>query len=249
MPVYPPTPEFSAADKRLLLLMSKLALESLAHHAAGRNLPSDRVSLTNDEAAELVASLEQFVNSREFLEAASFVEGITSPDPHEEKRTREIYLSVRKRKGRSRALASTHWAEFRIRLGMSNQGARNARAMPMEFDYFRHMERDLLLAAGIDPRVVDLADRLILKKRSELEQMRSGQLAIGRGNLKRTVAGPIKDGRINGAGILDQGISTLRVLASIQIVTDISVLFTTRDWSVAGTLSTMSGALAGSMLD
>ena len=38
-------------------------------------------------------------------------------------------------------------------------------------------------------------------------------------------------------------VSRERLVGTATIVSDLSVMFTTRDWSVAGTLSTMAGAL------
>ena len=75
-------------------------------------MPPDKVTLTDSEAAELIERLEAPAGSREFLEVTYFVEGITSQDPKEEVRAREIYFSGRQRRGRSRILATADWLDF-----------------------------------------------------------------------------------------------------------------------------------------
>src|SRR5690242_14441212 len=117
MSLYPPAPTLSATEKRLLDLMAQLLLEQMEPDERGSNRSTGTVVLTEHEADELVSRLTELVESRAFLEATSFVEGVTLPEPREMQRAREIYLSALKRGGRSRILASRRWSEFLIRLG------------------------------------------------------------------------------------------------------------------------------------
>lgn len=118
MAIYTPSPVYTEVDKRVLILITKLLLESHDSGVRSSNLPSGILGLTDKEADELIANLQKLVDSREFLEKCYFVEGLTLQDGMEESKIREIYLSVRKRRGRSRAMASTHWANFKSRFGM-----------------------------------------------------------------------------------------------------------------------------------
>lgn len=249
MPIYPPTPAYSETDKRLLSLMAKLLLECVDSDAAGSNLPSGVIALTDKEADELINRLEDLLNSRGFIEACYFVEGLTLPGEQNESRLREIYLSARKRRGRSRALASIHWSEFRSRLGIKESPALATRTVPMDFEYFKKMEERLLSTTGIHPRVITLIMRVVSSQAQQLEQIRRGQRSLQHGTVKPLVADPIFRWREQRSQSRDLRISTTKIAAAITIVANISVLFTTRDWSVTGTLSTMVGALAAAAAD
>jgi hypothetical protein len=249
MTLYPPTPVYSDADKRLLVLLSKLLLECIDSDAAGSNLPSGMVALTEKEADELVSSLEKLVNSREFMETCYFVEGLTLPEAMQDPRIREIYLSRRKQRGRTRLMASTHWAEFLVRLGLGRYAAWGVRASPMDFEYFQRMEQRMLSASGLHPKVIELVMDVIHSQTTRLQEIRSGERLLKHGTVKPLVADPIFRWRASRQGPQDLQISRKSVVAAITIVADASVLFTTRDWSVAGTLSTMAGTLAAASAD
>ena len=242
--MYPPTPTYSETDKRLRVLMAKLLLEHMDQGAVGSNLPAGMVTLTDGEANELIARIEDLVNSRDFLEASYFVEGLTIPGVEEEARVREIYLSARRRRGRTRVLASTHWSEFQVRLGITRNVVRGTRAEPMSFEYFREMEKRLLLAAGIHRRVIELVIRVVGSQAPQIEEIRIGQRSLGHGTVRQLVIDPLRRWHEQLANFQGRHVSTTRIAAALTIVADTGVLFTTRDWSVAGTLSTMAGALA-----
>lgn len=229
--------------------MAKLLLERMDSGAAGSNLPSGVVALTDREADELVDSLEYLVNSREFIEACYFVEGLTLPEAQGEPQLREIYLSARKRRGRTRALASTHWAEFQVRLGLAKKPAWNTRPAPMEIKYFQKMEEKLLSNLGLHPKVIELIMRVVSNQTPQIEEIRTGRRSLKHGTIKPLVADPIFRWREQRQKSRDLQVSATSIAAAVTIVADISVLFTTRDWSVTGTLSTMAGALAAASSD
>lgn len=244
MTLYPPTPRYSKTDKRLLVLMGKLLLECMASDGAGSNLPSGMVALTDREADELVNSLEKLLDSKAFMETCYFVERLTEPEAGHDSGIREIYLSSRKRRGRARAMASMHWSEFLVRLGLGKYAPWGVRATPMDFEYFRRMERRLLSASGLHPKVVELIMDVIDSQATPLEEIRSGARSLKRGSVRPLVADPIFRWRASRREFQSLEISKKSVVAAITIVADVSVLFTTRDWSVTGTLSTMAAALS-----
>lgn len=172
------------------------------------------------------------------------MEGLTVPEEGEKSNLREIYLSARQRRGRTRALASTHWAEFRVRLGIGQATLWGINARPMSLSYFQEMERKLLLAAGLHPRVVDLVMRVIELQSKAIEDIRHSRRSLTRGAIKQAVSEPFLKLQDHFSHIRDLKISSTKIAAAITIVSDISILFTTRDWSVTGTLSTIAGASA-----
>lgn len=249
MAIYSPHPDLTENDKRLLSLMAKLLLEQLDAPAQGSNLPPGMITLTDKEAEELMMRLEQLVNSREFLEKSYFTESLTQKAERERANAREIYLSARVRFGRSRVLASRQWLEFQMRLGTNTSATWFTPVRPMNHEHFMKMERKLLGAAGLHPRVVELLLKLIDSQRGELEQLRFGQKSLELGSIKRLVITPFKRWWEQSKPLHDRQISTTRIAAAMTVVADMSVMLTTRDWGVAGTLSTMAGATAAASSD
>lgn len=249
MALYRPKPIYSKSDKRLLVLIAKLLLERLDSDAAASNLASEMVALTDKEAEELVGLIEKLIKSREFQEACYFVEGVTLPESPEEGRLREIYLSARKRRGRSRAVASIQWEDFQARLGIIHQRPWYRRSLPMSYDYFLRMEKRLFIDLNLHPRVIELMMRVISNQAAEIEKIKSGERAIRHGTVRPLVADPIFRWREQRFESQDLKISTNRIVAAATIVADVSVLFTTRDWSVAGTLSMIASVLAPAAAD
>jgi hypothetical protein len=242
MAIYEPLPSLSDADKRLILLMSRLLLEALDPPLHQSNRPTHSVTLTDREAQELLALLTTLLGSHEFNFACSFVEGISQKDfPNEA--LREQFLSARKRKGRTRALASIHWSQFLNRLGRSNSHIPYGHVEEMPLDHFFAMERRLFRATGINPKVSNFISEQLYAQSEELEEVRDGAKPLVRGSVKKDV------GELVACGLKSiRHLSAARISAAIIIVANASVLFTTRDWSVTGTLSTMSGALAAASI-
>jgi hypothetical protein len=243
MAIYPPTPRFSDADKRLLALLGRLLLERVEARQTLSNLPLRSIALSDAEAEELLRRITQLLSSKEFLEAAHFVEALTLGGGAEEAHARELYLSNRKRRGRSRAMASTHWLEFRARLGLSSSNLKFSHyTLPMSLDQFQEMERRLLQGSDLNPTVVELIMEPLISSLSDIQEMRAGNRPLHHGSLKKILFEPYRSWRSGKAPAMDREVSVRQVSATILLVADVSVLFTTRDWSVAGTLSTMAGA-------
>ena len=240
MAIYPPEPKFRDSDKKLLMLMGRLLLEYVDQGSMGTNVPANKITLTDSEATALLEGLETLSGSREFREASYFVEAITSQDPKEEIRAREIYLSGRQRRGRSRILATADWLDFKARLGIGQEVfSWTRRPGLLDFTRLQNMERRLLLAAGLDKRAVDIAMVTLVSQKQEIEELRNRRRQLRHGIIRNLVLIPFHKWRDR---VMDLEISKDRITAAILIVTDVSVLFTTRDWNVVGTLSSLAGA-------
>lgn len=244
MAIYPPTPKLSANDKRLLALMARLLLERLDRLPSQSNLSGDQIALTDAEAEELLQLLDQLVSSSEFKRACFFVEELSSQQT-DFRPLREIYLSARKQLGRSRSVASMHWSDFLARLGVRSSDAWYIRSTPMSLDHFHGMERKLLTSAQLNPRVVNFVLKIVAAQGAELEAIRAGNRSLAKDAVQNTIKVPLSKLRSMHGKIIDRDLSATRIAAAMTVVCNISVLFTTRDWSVTGTLSTMAGAVAG----
>lgn len=248
MPIRPPEITLSSDDRRLLVLLARLiASEPIAQT---NFLPDQEIVLSNAEASELIELLEEFASSKRFVDGSYFIEEMFSGAGSEDPVTREIYLKWRKRNGRSRVMASSHWQEFLVRLGISNNhggylaGGYVIQARRMTINKFLNMEKILLEGSSLNPRVCSLVLRLVTAQSTALESLRNGHTALPRGSLTtlpKRIANEIEESRHSPIGV--KPMSNQKIAGIMTIVIDMSSLFTTRDWNVVGTLSSMAGAL------
>ncbi len=227
--------------------MARLLLERLDTLPSQSNLSGDQIALSDIEAEELLQLLEQLVSSGEFKRACHFVEELTAPQQNF-RPLREIYLSARKQLGRSRAVASFHWSDFLTRLGIRAPDAWYVRSTPMSLDHFHGMERKLLLSAQLNPRVVNFVLKVVAAQDAGLEAIRAGNRALVRGAVRNAIELPLSKLRKMHGKVMDQDMSATSIAHAMTVICNSSVLFTTRDWSVTGALSTMAGALAASVV-
>lgn len=247
MLIYEPQPKLSSTERALLHLLAEL----IAGQSNGQtNLPTDGAILSEREAATLLRLLEEFASSKKFVESAYFVERVTQGDLENDSDLREIFLSWRKFYGRSRAMASTHWFDFTLRLGRSRSKFGYVRGLTknpneMPYRHFREMERLLLKRSGVSDRVQSLILSVIDKFENDVEASRHGDKPLPSGSISKlptiiseSIVNDVKFnlGTFNLNGAQAAGLMT--------VIADVSVLFTTRDWGVAGTLSTIAGGLA-----
>lgn len=246
MAIYPPTPKFSGSDKRLLSLLEKLLLEEYDTKGDKSNVAENQIPLSDIEAISLAEHLQYYIETKEFNEAAHFIESLTSTDRANGVRAREIYLSARARKGRTRAMSSAHWESFYQRFSgwYRSDGRRDA---PMSFSHFRRMEMKLLAAAGIGHEVAALIMLAIDAKQEEIELLRQQKNTLRDGSVREAIASFIPSLFPGWKKVGCREISVNKVISVMTVVADTSVLFTTRDWSITGTISTAAGALIGAV--
>lgn len=247
MAIATPEVRLSSHDLRLLSLLARLIVLPLDHGRS--NVGEAAIALTQSEASELVDLLEEFTSSKRFLESAYFVEAVSRPGALNSNRAREIYLSWRARFGRTRAMASTHWREFIARLGIDRvpsgyfAGNSPMPTRPMDLYHFLEMERILLEANDLSPRIRALILQYVSKQLQRVQAIRELGQRLGVDSVRdvpNLVLAEVGIQRAYGEGGC---ISATRVTATMTLIVDMSVMFTTRDWGVAGTLSTMAGAL------
>jgi hypothetical protein len=245
--IYEPQPKLSSTERALLVLLAQLVT---GQTTASNNLPPDSAILSDAEAVLLIELLEEFSSTRKFVESAHFVERITQANIDQDSDIREIFLSWRKFYGRSRAMASTHWHDFLHRFGRirSQYGyvrglAQTAGEMP--YYHFREMERLLLNRSNVGDRVKAIVLSVVDKYESEVEAARGGQFALPPGTISKLPAKIVMSLRHERKDKLGKlSLSSAQAAGLMTVLTDVSVLFTTRDWGVAGTLSTIDGGLA-----
>ncbi len=246
MAIYRPGPKLSKRDKQLLQLTAQLLLQNSEFDPTSTNLPEGTVPLSDSEAEELADLLDALVSHKSFLETSYFVEEITAQDDRNESTLKEIYLSSRKRGGRSRAMGSSHWSEFEWRLGIRKNIVRGTRTERMPFRHFIEMERRLFSSLGMHPRVASLLLRVIELHHREIVKLRARVSTIPRNTFKDAISNLTEKIRSNDIRLAYENlVSRTELCAVATFVANSSVIFTTRDWGVAGTISCMAGALMG----
>lgn len=237
--VHAPKLNYSANDKRLITLLSKLLDETTDNIG---NLEPNAVALSSEEAEELCSAVDSKLESKEFWQTAALVEGISQGNRES---AREIYLRGRSRFGASRIMSSTHYHSFLARLGFERPYLSNVNKM--EFEHFIRMERRVWEDLQISPKVIHLLERFLRTHQAELEAARMGKRPIASGAIIQQVA-ELKRYKYGAPSVWDTVLQTNRLAGALTLFTNMGVMFGTRDWSVTGTMSTLAasaGLVAG----
>lgn len=246
MAIYHPSLFLSGADKEALVLLGQLIL---AEQGEGHNMCRDWVALSPAEAERLLSLLESFSASRLFVEGSYFAEGMANGDAWTDGGLREIYLSQRRRQGRTRVMSSRVWSEFVLRAGFNNSSEawmwptnlRRSPLRPMPLDHFLRMEVRLASAARLHPRVQALIVKFIQGTIPTLADIRERKAEVQRGSLRAFVDGFIQNLSDHVSGREKRPMSRRQVVAVSTIVMDMAAMFSTRDWTAAGVLSSLAG--------
>lgn len=239
--VYPPRLRAEAHHRRVLEQLSQLIGEHLSRTTP--NATDSEFLLLSSEAQDLGVSIAELLEDRDFFGAVDFVDGLCSDHLNEE-RLKAAYLAGRKRAGYSRAVATSQWHQYLTRLGSkrTSQSTLVISAKRMEFEQFLFMERRLFDELKIIPRSRNFLMESIKANQSIVEEARD-LAANFRGQ------SPIKRIMRNTREVLDQlrsgvdKLSVSQVTGLTILVANSTVLFASRDWGVAGTISTMAGGV------
>lgn len=228
-----PKMHLSNADKQLLQLLGELICSS-SEHSTG-NLPSNVAALSDADAQHLLALITSYIESSEFYRSSHFIEAVTN-DGGPSTTARELYLTLRQERGRSRVMSSYHWSEFQVRLGISRNLYPSSRTRPLTDDLFLRKEGELLRAAGVGADVAALAIRMLRDHCPQLGPEGRALKQVRARDIRAAIVEPFSASRLSAGTI-----PTTKLVAAMSLVADMTVLFTTRDWNVVGTLSAIAG--------
>jgi hypothetical protein len=243
VPIFDPVPHIGQERLRLLELLSHLLEDSLVQTGERTNLPLRSVALSEAEKRELANLLGSLLEDRSFYLALSFVDGILNLNGLRDEQLREIYLSERKKRGRTRVLSSKLWADFLARIGRrSGWTTWGSSAHPMDYSHFLKMEERLLNALKFPRSVIREAVQLISRLQTSVEQvlLKSAQAKAAVEDTTHDLLIRLRE-TLRSRSV--QELSKSQVIGLAIVVANTSVLFTTRDWSAAGTMSAISGGL------
>ena len=137
-------------------------------------------------------------------------------------------------------LASRQWADFRARLGLPTPAY--ASAVPrMDAMQFVEMEVRLLRALEVHPALEKLIESLVIRRTDLFERFEKRERILSAGQMRRDIFSLVDRLKNSLGGI---HVSKTQLVGVATVVSDITVMFSTRDWGVAGTLSTIAGGIA-----
>ncbi|HEY8594029.1 MAG TPA: hypothetical protein VIL84_02200 [Devosiaceae bacterium] len=236
MTIFDPQFQITRNEKRLLLLLEKLLLEE-CEEIDRNNIDNDSVALSDAEAMELSERIEEQISQQEFWRRASFVEMLAKGDTAS---AREPYLAGRTRQGKTRALATMQYEDFLVRLGIGNRRYTNTSRMP--FEHFLRMEQLLFSKLGITPKGVQLLSRFLNLKRDEIELARTGGGEHEASKILPHLRS-LTPNFLQHQSIAEMVMRRDKLAGALTLFANMTVIFTTRDWSATGTMSTMAGAI------
>ncbi len=249
MTIRRPTPSIDASDAAILRLLDKLLSE---HSTPGNhNRAPDRVTLTDREAAALAVHLTALTESRDFIESLFFMEGLYGFSKTDPGALRAIFARGIRRNGRSATIHSTaKWHQFLARMGVLKPRWPSQNVRPMPFDTFLEMESRLLKHLNISEPTAALLLTLCEQQRERHENIPKLDFSKIYGERLDQPYEPeeplfrkIKQQITRLRDKVSRDMSGQQLAGLTIIIVDTSVMFQTRDWGVAGTISQMAGAV------
>ncbi|MBO6783537.1 MAG: hypothetical protein JJ899_09755 [Alphaproteobacteria bacterium] len=243
MAIYRPKPIYSALDKHVIRALAGLLAGSPEPEHSSANLAPDMLLLSDKQAQELLDLLGQLIATKEFRQKSAFVEEVLKGTDTSELNAKNLYLDGRKLAGKKRVMASAQWANYLARLGKPTHGHWRQSVAPMEFEYFESMEWKLLSSLSLNSRVSSILFELV--KSHERDVLDAIETESGAKPVP-TAYGVSTNFIANLESLYSSNdthhaVPSSRVASILTIMIDFGVLFTTRDWSVAGTMSVIAG--------
>lgn len=224
-----PAPEvhLNESERRLIRLLAELLTDAWA--MSDGNRAWDVALLNDSQADELVELMENYLGGGAFLASASFIDALSQEDLGD---GFDIYEIERMKKGRKAANQFYHWEELKRRLGLEARAFYHYSCVPMTRAQFEKKERDLLIAVGVRPYIADLAIRVLRNKIPEWEGEPCIPVDFDVGQVRQTFSDAFSR-----SSLREGTISQQKLVGAVALLADFSTMFTTRDWTVTGTIS------------
>lgn len=231
MGIHKPPYHLSHDDKKLLFLLAQLILEE---HECD-NLSQEYVPLSNEESEELLHFLNLYMASRSFFEAREYIKLVSNIDKSNDSIIRKFHSKIMRQRKPNIVITHHRWYELKARMGFKeNHHFFGSEIKPMEVSYFLKMEERLFNECGLDPRVIDIL--MSLAKQSVVKLKVVDEIIENPTDMKQPFLSSVKE--------IEDGnfISRINLSRLAFLVTNVSVLFTTRDWEATGISSVIMGS-------
>lgn len=237
-----PRPVLSKTDRQLIVLLADI----ITRGPEGENESTELPALTDQEALHLLQLLESLLEDRRFKHTAFFAQSVLNG--MEDKVARRIYSSMRRDLGKTTVMVSREFKQLQMKLIYPDRlGYPPARLNPFSFAEFLRYENVLFHEVGLDIRVRNVLTRFLSQCENSLKAERSdkGFSRESATNLVARTAEAIRLGVIRWKVGLD--LTKPRYASLLTIVTNASAMFTTRDWTAVGTLSTVAAVIGNDL--
>lgn len=243
MAIYDPQLKLSKAEIRALKILDALLVR--AGKARGSaNSGEDHIDVSASEARSIANFLEELQTSRKFLEAAYFCGILAAGRGLTDDRAKEIYLSWRRRYGKTRVASTFAWNEFVLRsgFGFSDKARMYPRAyrgavVPMPLPHFLAMEMKLSRSYGMSPRATHIIARFYEKRLRLIDEVRKGSKSLPPKEIENSAAEMAETFKSVAKCAPAKSISKRRLAACSGLIMDVGAIFITRDWTATGVLS------------
>ena len=234
--IYKPEIRLSNNEKKLLKIIAAMILGDA--EKVSDNYDDHEAVLSDDEALELLDLLTLLMDSPDFKRKTFFVESLISSKFDFQGGSYQLFFDGMKRSGKTPAMARAKWQELVTRYrGKGNEPPLYKPVEYMSFEHFLSMERKLFQELGLDPFTLSYLLIKIRSTKTELENVRQGQA-------ERSIRIDESLNRLQQVLSGGQRIISKVNLASVFVcVANTGLIFTTRDWTVAGGISAIGGAL------
>lgn len=251
MAIARPKPRLSDTEKAILVVVSEILLENLDALPVCANRVDSLVPVSDEQAENLLRLVSELTSSRVFLERWFFIHNVVGPSLFaDDERLRKLFGSLRGMRGRQYLSLDGWWKAYLARLGVSNAQYRGRTIQPLSFDEFVKLEKRLFLDLNLDPRISEILMSLVERQRDLIEEQRSIQLdrsmisPLSVAGIPRAILGPLRTALTEIlADKFRRELPRDYLSGLATIVSNLSVLGTTRDWDVTGTISGLCGAM------
>ncbi len=229
-------------------VLAKHLVESREGAETESNVGSGKLVLTDSQAIELFELIEAYLSQEQFRSRSRFIDGLSDRrrmSAASKKSVRRLYIEGAREYTTPGVMESMKWRDFQVRFGVKFEDTMRAKATRMNIEYFGQMERKLFNEVGLHPDVVELAMGIVEDNMSFVEDVRKGNAFLEQGSTREVFERVGRECRGDEnqypwSGLINRG----NVASAIIVVSNLSTLFTTRDWTVTGTLSAIAGSAA-----
>ena len=235
MAIKKPKIKLTKDEKSLLKILSKLILE-FEEYKNLSNIPTAKAVLNDEEADKLYKLLNKYIESRKLYELDYFVSNIFKTNSKIQKDLKKHYTHKLKDYSGNAIVMSFRFNEFKERLGHTSSDYNGPPITPMPQEYFLEMEKLLFNSIDMNPRLQEILLQTVSKQGFKIDKIKSRKI-----RKKISIRETLKDFSTQ---VKKQFIDKENLVSAAIIISNSSVIFSTRDWSVAGTLSVLSGETA-----
>lgn len=223
-------------ERQLIKLLIKLLQKINKNNNANLNYSNDEIPLSDLETVLLIKLLTDYNETKETIQRAYFIRNILNSN-EDNQNLREIYLTIREKYGRPRMVPAVRWAEYRKRLGLSSHNPTKRKIRTMPRDHFLQLEEKLFMNLDFPPEIINNLMYYITEEWHKFESFRKRDNSLFNKKNKTIILSILDKIQVSNEPIKEPFLSKINLSSLVTLIANGSVMFTTRDWSITGTIS------------